>query len=121
MAHGVAGWALSAATTAIPAIHAIAAPLVFAGIAWHYFRARGARDAAPAAVVWTVTVALLDLVVVAGAVQHSLEMFRSVAGSWLPFGLILIVTWVTGEAVSMMPEAKRTDGRPSGATHGMGV
>jgi hypothetical protein len=51
-------------------------------------------------------VALLDLIIVAGAVQRSLERFKSFAGSWLPFGLIFLVTWTTGEVISMLPEAK---------------
>ena len=39
---------------------------------------------------WTAIVMLLDLVVVAGALQRSLEMFKSVPGTWLPFVLIFL-------------------------------
>jgi menaquinone-dependent protoporphyrinogen oxidase len=114
--HGLLGWALCAAIMAglltvvglTPAllIHAIAAALLFALIAWHYFRARGARGPISTAIIWTANVALLDLIIVAGGAQHSLEMFKSFAGSWLPFGLIFLVTWTTGEVISMLPEAK---------------
>jgi menaquinone-dependent protoporphyrinogen oxidase len=117
-AHALAGWALCAAVmagllslvslTAALVIHAVAAPLFFMAIARHYFRARGARDAVPTAVAWTAIVALLDLIVVAGAAQHSLAMFKSLAGTWLPLGLIFIATWATGEMMSMLPAAKST-------------
>jgi hypothetical protein len=58
-------------------------------------------------------VALLDLVLVAGAIQHSLAMFRSVAGTWLPLGLILLTTWVTGEILSLLPPKDRRERPPS--------
>lgn len=117
--HGVLGWALCAAAMAgllslvslkvALVTHAIAAPLFFTAIARHYFRARGARDAVPTAAVWTTIVALLDLGVVAGAMQHSLEMFKSFAGTWLPFGLIFIATWAVGEMMSMLPWTKSSE------------
>lgn len=114
--YAVAGWALCAVTmfilqnlvslTAALAIQAIAAPLFFTAIAHRYFRARGAREPAAVAVAWTATVAMLDLIVVAGAVQHSLAMFASIAGTWLPLALIFLVTWITGEVMSMVPETR---------------
>lgn len=98
--HAVVAWVACAATmiallkltnlmTAV-IVHAIAAPLFFVAIGWHYFRARGAREAVPTAIVWTAIVVLLDLIVVAGAAQHGLEIFKSVIGIWLPFGLIFM-------------------------------
>lgn len=114
--HGLAGWALCAATMgtllratsvgAAIAVHALAAPVIFAWIARHYFRARGARDPLPTALAFVGIVALLDLVVVGGLVEHSLAMFGSIAGTWLPFALIFLVTWMTGELMSMQPWSK---------------
>jgi menaquinone-dependent protoporphyrinogen oxidase len=120
VAYGVAGWALCAATmglllrfaglTAALIAHALAAPAIFLTLARRYFRARGARDPQPTAVTWTAIVALLDAVVVAGGVLHSLKMFGSVAGTWLPFALIFFATWATGEVMSTMPwPAKNRD------------
>jgi menaquinone-dependent protoporphyrinogen oxidase len=113
VAYAAAGWALCGATmmtllhvvglTAALVLHAIAAPLIFIVLARRYFRARGARDPLPTAVSWTATVALLDLVVVGGAVQHSLDMFKSIPGTWLPFALIFLAAWATGEIMSMLP------------------
>jgi hypothetical protein len=117
LAHAIAGWALCAMTmtallhivslTAALVIHVAAAPLFFTAIAWHYFRLRGARDPLPTAAVLTVAVGLLDLLVVAVLVQHSLRMFASLAGTWLPFALIFLATWATGLVMSVLPESER--------------
>jgi len=111
--HAVVGWALCAFTmfallhslplTLALLVRAIAAPTFFVALAWHYFRARGARDPLPTAVMWTAIVGLLDIIVIAGLVLHSLEMFRSIAGTWLPLSLIPLATWVTGEVLSRQP------------------
>jgi menaquinone-dependent protoporphyrinogen oxidase len=115
LAHAFAGWALCAGAmaillptvgvTAALVLHAIAVPLIFVALARRYFRARGARDPLPTAVTWTAVVAVLDLAVVAGAVLHSLVMFRSLAGTWLPMALVLLATWATGEVMSFLPPA----------------
>ena len=97
-------------TGAAIAIHAIAVPLIFTAIAIVYFRARGARDPLPTAIAFVAIVAVLDAAVVAALVLHDFAMFMSFAGTWLPFALIFLVTWVTGVAMSMMPVPRRTDG-----------
>jgi menaquinone-dependent protoporphyrinogen oxidase len=112
-AYGFVGWMLCAAlmavllqtvsTGAAIAIHAVAAPLFFTGIAIGYFRARGARDPVPTAIAFTAIVAVLDAVFVAGLVLRDFAMFTSFAGTWLPFVLIFLATWLTGLAMSMMP------------------
>jgi menaquinone-dependent protoporphyrinogen oxidase len=120
LGYGMAGWAACAAimglllrttglTTAL-AVHAVAAPAVFAFLAVRYFRARGARDPFPTAVAWTMLVAALDLIVVAAAIERSIAMFASIAGTWLPFVLIFLSTWATGSVLAMMPERGRTAG-----------
>ncbi|MBN1204592.1 MAG: hypothetical protein JXB05_06675 [Myxococcaceae bacterium] len=117
LAHAVVGWALCAAImvpllllvsrTAAQVVHVVTVPFIFTAVAWHYFRSRGARDPLPTAMVWTASVALLDLVFVAGLVQRNLEMFESVLGTWLPFALIFVATWATGVAMSTMPWRER--------------
>jgi menaquinone-dependent protoporphyrinogen oxidase len=111
LAHAVAGWVLLGglevlslnllSQAAALAIQAIAAPLLFIGIARHYFHARGAREAASVAIVWTSTVAVLDLAVIAGVGQ--LNLARDLR-MWVPLALIFIAVRVTGEVVSMMPQ-----------------
>jgi menaquinone-dependent protoporphyrinogen oxidase len=114
--HALVGWAACAAAMggllAIAALgtalvaHAIAAPMIFGVVAWHYFREDGARDPTPTAFTFVAIVALLDLMIVAGLVQHSLVMFASIVGSWLPFLLIFLTTWIVGELMSTMPWPK---------------
>jgi menaquinone-dependent protoporphyrinogen oxidase len=111
--HGVLGWALCAAvmggllwaTTLGVALvlHALAVPIVFAAIAWHYFRGRGARTPFATAFGFVGIVALLDVAVVAGLAQRSLALVASVGGFWLPLALIFVATWTVGALMSMIP------------------
>src|SRR3954447_11939145 len=85
-----------------PAVHALAAPLLFAAIARTYFAAHGARDPLPVAVAFTAIVAALDLIIVAAWIQRSFAIFTSVAATWLPLGLIFLATWATGAIMSTL-------------------
>lgn len=113
LGYAVSGWALCGAMTglllwiATPAVaivvHAIAAPIIFAPLAWRYFGAHGSRDPLPTAATWTATVLLLDGVLIAGLLQKSLAMFESVVGTWLPLALIFLVVWAVGGLMSTQP------------------
>lgn len=123
IAHGTAGWSactvLMAAllttlgTTPAIALHAIAAPVIFAAIARHYFGARGARDPLPVAIAFTAIVAGLDAVIVATLIQRSFAMFASLAGTWLPLALIFVATWATGAIMSTLPWPERAPRAPA--------
>jgi menaquinone-dependent protoporphyrinogen oxidase len=131
LAHGVLGWLLCAAAMAgllsiasigvALTVHAVLAPLVFVAVSVHYFRARGAREPLSTALAWTAIVTILDAVVVAGALLRDFAMFTSVAGTWLPFSLILLATWVTGALMSTMPWSEAADARSNGARGGHGA
>jgi menaquinone-dependent protoporphyrinogen oxidase len=110
-AYGVAGWAacaalmmgllaLTRAGTAV-AVHAVAAPIIFALIAQRYFRVRGARAPFVVAGAFTAIIAALDLGLVAGIAQRSLAMPKSIVGFWLPLTLIFAVTWAIGVVRTM--------------------
>jgi len=113
----VLGWALCAAVMmllvgTVPlgwalAVHAIAAPAIFATIARFYFHNRGAREPIATAIAWTSIVIGLDAVIVAGFVERSFAMFASVAGTWLPLLLIFVAVWSTGTIISMVPPPRR--------------
>jgi menaquinone-dependent protoporphyrinogen oxidase len=121
LGYGIAGWAacgvimglLLRATSLGTAlgVHAVSVPVVFAFLAWRYFRSRGARDPLPTALGWMALVALLDLTVVAGGILHSFSMFASVIGTWLPFAAIFLSTWAIGSVVEMMPAMERAPRR----------
>lgn len=115
LSFAILGWAFCGATmmillrtvdtTTALVLHAFVAPCIFALLAWRYFRLYGAREPLPTAAVWTVTVAVLDLVIVAG-MQGNLDLFRSIAGTWLPFALIFAATWLTGMLLTSLPWAE---------------
>lgn len=114
LALGAAGWVLCAAVmggllAVAPlwlalTVHAIAAPAIFAALSFAYFQAPGARPPLSTALAVTAIVVVLDAVVVAGLVLRSADMFLSIAGTWLPFALILLSTWATGSILAMQPE-----------------
>ena len=116
-AFGAAGWVLCGAVmggllAVAPlglalTLHAVAAPAIFAVLSFFYFRVPGARQPVETALAFTALVAILDAVIVAGLVQRSFAMFASVAGTWLPFALILLATWATGSILAMVPEKRR--------------
>ncbi len=126
LAHGVAAWALCAATMAgllrltstgvAIAAHAVLAPLIFTILAVRYFQDRNARDPLPTALTWTALVLLLDAAIVAGLVQRDLAMFTSVTGTWLPLALGFLATWLTGFVFSTKPWPKPTP-RSDTTTH----
>jgi hypothetical protein len=85
-----------------------AAPLIFAVVARYYFRRPGSRDALWTAAAFVAITALLDLVVIAGAVQHSPAIFANVLATWVPLLLTFPMTWMLGELrwIAVPPQAK---------------
>ena len=98
IACAVVGWALCGAVMGIGlsmttletalVVHAVAAPLIFGGLATVYFRAFPQASVGWTAAIWVGMVMLLDLLIVAALVQRSLVMFQNSLGAWIPFGLI---------------------------------
>jgi hypothetical protein len=105
-AHAFLGWALCAATMGIGMavttlentliIHAIAAPIFFAGVSLVYFRKFNFTSPLQTAVIFVLFVIAMDFFVVAMLINRSFEMFTSLLGTWIPFGLIFLSTWITG-------------------------
>ncbi|MFO0547223.1 MAG: hypothetical protein U0271_02480 [Polyangiaceae bacterium] len=119
-AHGVAGWAISALVLVAVlrfsnphfalALHAALAPLVFVGVAWHYFRQHGPRhEPIPAALAMTVIVAVLDAGVVGGILLRGLAMLTTIGATCLPLSLVFVATAVTGLLLTRGEGAARSD------------
>jgi hypothetical protein len=118
LVHSLVGWALCGATMAALLatasvgtalfVHALAAPAIFAGVSASYFRSSRAWAPLRTAIVFSVVVGLLDLVIVACFIQHSLVMFQSFVGSWLPLLLIFAATWMTGMLRKHGPPSERS-------------
>jgi hypothetical protein len=106
LAHALAGWALCAATIGIGMqlfslltaliIHAIGAPIFFAPVSWNYFKRFNYTSALRTAAVFVSTVVFMDFFLVALVIQRSLAMFASLLGTWIPFVLIFVSTYLTG-------------------------
>jgi hypothetical protein len=106
--HAFIGWATCAAAMAAAIagtnlrtalfLHGIVAPFLFVWISSSYFARPTAFPPLRAAAVMVGIVALLDLIVVACFVEHSLKMFASIIGTWLPLLLVFLAVWATGLA-----------------------
>ena len=77
-------------------IHALAVPLVFGVLAWLYFHFFGYTSALQTALLFTGLAILLDATVISLLVEKSYAMFGSILGTWIPFGLIFLATWLVG-------------------------
>jgi hypothetical protein len=109
VAYALFGWGLCAMTmgiamTTMPmeralVAHAIAAPLIFAGISIAYFRTSRTATPLATAATFLAFVMLMDFFVVALAMERSLAMFESLIGTWVPFVSIFAATYLVGLAM----------------------
>ena len=106
LAHAFVGWVLCAATMGIGMavttldntliVHAIGAPIFFCGISLIYFRKFNYTTPLQTAFCFLAFVVAMDVFVVAMLINRSFEMFTSILGTWLPFALIFLSTYLTG-------------------------
>ena len=80
-------------------IHAIAAPIIFAVVSSYYFKRYDFTTPLETALLFVGFVLLMDFFVVALFINRSLAMFGNVLGTWIPFVLIFISTYYTGQHV----------------------
>lgn len=106
LVHAFVGWALCGAIMGIGMavtsventliIHAIGAPILFVVISLIYFRKFNYTTPLQTAIVFLCFVVFMDVFVVALLIEKSFEMFANVLGTWIPFALIFISTYLTG-------------------------
>ncbi len=104
--HAFTGWALCGAiigiggsVTSIQAtliIHAIAAPIIFFVLSMIYFKKFNYTKPLSTAIIFIGFVIVMDAGLVAPVFEKSYDMFRSLIGTWIPFILIFISTYLTG-------------------------
>lgn len=104
--HASAGWILCAATMGVGMamtslentliIHAIGAPVFFILVSFIYFSRFSYTAPLQTALIFVGFVIVVDFFVVALLINRSLEMFASLLGTWIPFVLIFVSTYVTG-------------------------
>lgn len=109
LAHALIGWAFCGAimgvgmavttltTTLI--LHAIGGPIGFIILSIIYFKKFNFTGPLPTAIIFTVFIIFMDVCIVALMVQKSFVMFKSILGTWLPFTLIFLVTYLTGRII----------------------
>jgi hypothetical protein len=106
LAHAFVGWALCAATMGIGMaattldrallIHAFAAPVFFFLVSLFYFKKFNFTTPLHTGLIFVSFVILMDFFVVALLINHSFDMFTSWLGTWVPFALIFLSTYMTG-------------------------
>lgn len=116
LAHAFVGWALCGATMGIGMatmsienaliVHAIGAPLFFAGVSLLYFSKFNYTTPLQTAIIFVSFVIATDFFVVALLINGSLEMFTSLLGTWIPFALIFASTYLTGLFVTKRAQPK---------------
>ena len=77
-------------------IHFIAAPFIFAGLSYSYFKYFNYTSPISTALIFIIIVIGLDFFVVALLIEKSFEMFASPMGTWLPFIFIFLSVFITG-------------------------
>lgn len=106
---GVVGWALCGAVVGIGSqvasmdatliIHAAAVPVIFGLLSLLLFKKFGAISPLMTAITFLGVVITLDFFIVSLLIEGNFDMFKSVIGTWLPFGLIFATTYVCGSWV----------------------
>ena len=116
LAHALIGWALCGATMGIGLatmpledaliVHALAAPVFFTGISLVYFQKFNYTTPFQTALIFVGFVIAMDFFVVALLINRSLDMFASLLGTWIPFALIFVATYLRGVMVRRSAERK---------------
>ena len=106
LVHALIGWALCAATMGIGMatlsmrnaliVHAVGAPIFFTVISLVYFYKFNYTSPLRTALIFVGFVITVDFFVVALLINRSLDMFTSLLGTWIPFALIFLSTYLTG-------------------------
>lgn len=100
------GWAICAAIMGIGMallpintvliIHAIGGPLAFGLLSYHYHRKYHYTKPWQTATIFVSFVIIVDFFLVALIINNSLDMFKSLLGTWIPFCLIFLSTYIVG-------------------------
>jgi hypothetical protein len=91
---GIGMAVMSLETTLV--VHAVLAPVFFAALSILYFKKFNYTTPLQTAIIFLLFVILVDFFVVALLINRSLVMFASPLGTWIPFGLIFISTYISG-------------------------
>ncbi|MCJ7434865.1 MAG: hypothetical protein MUO77_15390 [Anaerolineales bacterium] len=120
--HAIVGWGLCGAIIGIGRnvttmgntliIHAIGVPIIFGLLSWLYFAKFRYTTPLQAAVIFVSFAILMDVFVIAMFVEKSFAMFVSILGTWIPFALIFLSTYLVGQYVTGVPVLSKTVNTP---------
>ena len=77
-------------------IHAIAVPIVFGVLSFLYHRFFHYTRPLYTGLIFMGLAIILDALIIAPFAEKSYAMFASVLGTWIPFGLIFLATYLVG-------------------------
>lgn len=77
-------------------IHAILSPIYAAIISFAYYKTFNYTTPWQTAIIFLLFIILMDAGLIALVLEKSSAMFRSILGTWIPFLLIFLSTFVTG-------------------------
>jgi hypothetical protein len=89
-------------------VHAVGAPIIAVVISLIYFTYFAYTTPLQTATIFMLSAISLDAIIVATFVEKSFEMFTSPIGTWIPFALIFLATYATGNLMMT-----RAAGRPA--------
>jgi hypothetical protein len=103
---GLIGWGICGAiinigrstigTDATLIVHAILVPIVFGILSFLYHRFFHYTRPVITGVIFMLLAMLLDAGIIAPLAEKSFVMFTSILGTWIPFGLIFLATYLVG-------------------------
>ena len=106
LVHALIGWAMCGAIIGIGfavtteqnalIIHALGVPIVFVVISLIYFKWFNYTTPFQTGLIFFLSAIMLDFFIVALLIEKSFEMFTSILGTWIPFALIFLSTYLTG-------------------------
>jgi predicted small secreted protein len=75
---------------------ALGSPVIFSVISLNYYRKFNYTTPLMTAIMFVGFIILMDVFVVALLIEKSFAMFSSILGTWIPFALIFLSTYVAG-------------------------
>lgn len=76
--------------------HALGAPLIFSIISLDYYKKFNYTTPLMTAIMFVSFIIFMDIFVVALMIEENFAMFTSILGTWIPFALIFLSTYLTG-------------------------
>jgi hypothetical protein len=99
-------------------VHALAVPVVFGFVSLVYFTYFAYTTPLRTATIFTLSAILMDLILVATLLERSYAMFGSLLGTWIPFALMFLTTYVVGSLVTSRKRRGREPAIPATQAHG---